>query len=579
MGTRLSTRLLTLGFGPYQRVPVAPQPTTPVRCGPMPTGDALHAHFDVTAVRATLLAYRDTVRRHEALLNRWNVYPEPDGDTGSNMAYTLSATVDAMEAAPKDLVATCAAIAHGSLMGARGSSGVILSQLLRGFVGSVANAAGVGGASAHDLGDALQAAFNAAYGAVPHPQEGTMLSVAREAAKAASLAVETGTFITPVELLRTARLAAREALVRTPQQLHTLAEAGVVDAGAAGFVLLFDAALFVLDGEPIQDLNDLTDVVVPPKPDRFRYEVTFMLDVADTAVNRFRHAWALWGDCMVVAGGDGLWSCHIHTNDIGAVMETALDIGGRPHHIRVTDLFDDMNRCDAFDTVEPERIPTCAVVALAQGNGVSALLTGLGTAFVVTGGQTISPSTSELIEAVELVVACTGAAQVVLMPNSISMIASALQVDAFVAATVSVVPTRNVVEALSALEAFDPHKHALDNVKSMSAAMSAVRTGEITCSASDTTSPAGAVRSGDWLGSASGQGIVTISPTLTTAVLALVEHMVGNDAKRLMVLAGDGAIGGVDNALRTWVSLNRPALTLDWHRGDQPLSPYVFGVT
>lgn len=545
----------------------------------MPTGDALHARFDVMAVRATLVAHRDSVRHCASVLNRWNVYPVPDGDTGSNMEHTLTATVEAMEAASLDLSATCAAMSRGSLMGARGSSGVILSQWLRGFVGSVANATVGEGISAHQLSDALQAGSTAAYGAVARPKEGTMLTVAREAAKAASLAVDSSTHITPVTLLRTVRVAAREALARTPQQLPALAEAGVVDAGAAGFVLFFDTALLVLDGVPVQDLDAGIDVDVLALPGRSRYEVIFMLDLADTAADRFQQAWSRVGDCMVVAGGNGVWTCHIHTNDIGAVIETALQAGGRPHNIRVTDLFDDTNQCDAYDAVAPERIPTCAVVAVAQGDGVAALLTGLGTAFVVAGGPTMSPSTSELIDAVDLVVACTGATQVVLLPNSITMIASALQVDAFVAAAVSVVPTRNVVEALSALEAFDPHQHAPDNVKAMSAAMSAVCTGEITCSVSDTTSPAGAVRVGDWLGSASGQGIVTIAPTLTTAVLALVQHMVGDDAKRLMVLAGDGAIAGVDDALRTWISLHRPALTVDWHRGDQPLSPYLFGVT
>jgi DAK2 domain fusion protein YloV len=553
----------------------------------MLTGDALYARFDVTAVRATLVAYRDTVRRHAGVLNRWNVYPVPDGDTGTNMARTLDATVEAMEAASGDLSATCAAISHGSLMGARGNSGVILSQLLRGFASTVASATGE--VSPRQLSDALQAAATAAYGAVVRPKEGTILTVAREAAQAAALAVDACAHITPVELLRTVRSAAREALARTPQQLPALAEAGVVDAGAAGFVLFFDAALFTLDGEPVVDLDDLTelDVAVDRVPfvetpgssvADLRYEVMFFLDLADTAAEQFKQAWARVGDSIVVVGGDGLWNCHIHTNDIGAAVEAALDVGGRPHQIRVTDLFDDTDHHDALLTELPEVIPTCAVVAVANGDGIAALLTGLGVACVVTGGQTMNPSTAELIDAVASVVASTGATQVVLLPNNTNIIPVALQVDAFVTATVSVVPTRSVIEALSALVVFDPHQPASNNAKGMSAAMSGVRTGEITCAVRDATTSAGAVRAGDWLGLASGEGIVTIAPTLTTAVLALAEHMVGDEAELVTVLVGDGAIGGVDDALRTWFARHRPNVTVDWHRGDQPLYPYLFGV-
>lgn len=558
----------------------------------MSHGDAEHPQLDATAVRATFVAFRDAVRRHTGLLNRWNVYPVPDGDTGTNMARTLDATVDAMETAGGDLAAICAAVSHGSLMGARGNSGVILSQLLRGLTGSMAGAAAVGHVSARHLGDALEAAASAAYGAVVRPKEGTILTVAREAAEAAAVAMRTNEHLTPLELLRIARAAAREALARTPEQLPALAEAGVVDAGAAGFVLFFDAALEALDGEPVADLADLSSVdaayaAAPPPgtsgraPDAvaaLRYEVMYFLDLPDTSCDAFKQAWAEVGDSIVVVGGDGIWNCHIHTDDIGAAIETALDLGGRPRQIRITDLLEELDHRDpvtATDTdAEP---PVCGVVAVANGDGVAALLAGLGVAHVVAGGQTMNPSTSELIEAVESVVATTGAREVVLLPNNGNIIPVALQVDAFVAVSVVVVPTRSVTEALSALVAFDPGRDAQVNARAMGDASSGVRTGEVTRAVRDASTQVGPVREGDWIGLLAGEGILVVAPDLGDAAVGLAERVVTDDCELVTVLVGEGAPPAVDDALRSWFARCRPDVAVDWHVGGQPLYPYLFG--
>ena len=538
-----------------------------------------------------MVAYRDAVRRHAGVLNRWNVYPVPDGDTGTNMARTLDATVEAMQAAEADLPATCAAIGHGSLMGARGNSGVILSQLLRGFAGALAGAAAAGEVSARQLSDALHAAATAAYGAVVRPKEGTILTVAREAAEAAAAAVNAADHVTPVELLRTVRAAAREALARTPQQLPALAEAGVVDAGAAGFVLFFDAALQALDGEPVADLDDLSALdtpyqSAPEQPSQpvgtsvadLRFEVMFFLDLPDHAADAFKQAWAAVGDSIAVVGGDGLWNCHIHTNHIGAAIEVALDAGGRPRNIRVTDLFDELVHVDpSFEVAPAETAPVSAVVAVANGPGVTALLTQLGVTQVVTGGQTMNPSTAELIEAVEAAARATGATDVVVLPNNGNIIPVALQVDAFVDVIVTVVPTRSVTEALSALVVFDPNAASLVNADAMSAAARGVRTGEVTCAVRDASTPAGTVSAGDWIGLASGEGIVVVAAGLRDAAVRLAEHVVTPECELVTVLAGDGATGEVDGALREWFAEHRPEVMVEWQVGGQPLYPYLFG--
>ena len=317
----------------------------------MPTLERPLERFSVAALRDTVTTFRDTMRLHQAAINRLNVYPVPDGDTGTNMARTLDAVVAEMDAAAGDLDPTCDAISHGSLMGARGNSGVILSQIMRGIAPTLK---GRGEATAGTVADALQAASDAAYQAVLKPIEGTILTVVRESADGAREAAAAGGSL--AEVLRAARDAGRVSLARTPDLLPVLADAGVVDAGGAGFLLLLDSALHVVDGEPLPE---------PPEDDgagdpfqavahrpvggdgeldvsEQRYEVMFLCDLADASIGSFKQRWGDIGDSIVVVGGDGTWNCHVHTNDIGAAIETVLDLDGRPYRIRVTDLFEEV---------------------------------------------------------------------------------------------------------------------------------------------------------------------------------------------------------------------------------------------
>ncbi|MFZ4812807.1 MAG: DAK2 domain-containing protein, partial [Ilumatobacteraceae bacterium] len=305
----------------------------------MPTLELLSAD----ALRQTVVTFRDTMREHAPGINRLNVYPVPDGDTGTNMARTLDAVVAELEQADRGIEPTCAAISHGSLMGARGNSGVILSQILRGMSATLK----VGEATGAKVAEALQAASAAAYQAVLKPIEGTILTVVRAAADGASEAAADGASLLGV--LRSARTAGRAALASTPDLLPVLKDAGVVDAGGAGFMLLLDAALYVVDGEPLPE-PEAFDGPTPEQLDAVarrhaahdgeldvseqRYEVMYFLDLDDVSIDAFKQGWGAIGDSIVVVGGDGLWNCHVHTNDIGAAIEVPLDLGGRPRQIR-----------------------------------------------------------------------------------------------------------------------------------------------------------------------------------------------------------------------------------------------------
>lgn len=564
-------------------------------------------HLSPDALRHTVITFRDAMKAHAPGINRLNVYPVPDGDTGTNMARTLDAVVAELEGADRGMETTCNAISHGSLMGARGNSGVILSQILRGLAGTMKE---VTEGSALKVAEALKAASAAAYQAVLKPIEGTILTVVRESADAAHESAQGGGSL--VVVLRAARAAGKSALDRTPDMLPVLKDAGVVDAGGAGFLLLLDAALHVVDGVPIPEPEEFegpNDEQLEAAAHRratdggvdvseLRYEVMYFLHLDDGKIQNFKEDWGQIGDSIVVVGGDGLFNCHVHTNDIGAAIEVAIDLGGRPKQIRVTDLFEEM----ADDHAKREAaiasghvasragagLPpvTCAVVAVSSGDGLSELFGQLGVQGVVTGGQTLNPSTAELLAAVEAV----NAQQVVVLPNNKNIIPVAEQLDALTSKTVVVVPTKSMPAALAALVLYDPEADAASNGEEMAEAAESVATGEVTRAVRATTTDAGAVSEGDWIGivrralagdagaEPGDDGIVAISGTLDGATVALLEEMVGPRAEIVTVVEGRDAGAGHTEVVRAWLLEHRPDVQVEVHRGGQPLYPYLFGV-
>ncbi|MEY4161930.1 MAG: hypothetical protein RI939_659 [Actinomycetota bacterium] len=548
-------------------------------------------------IRRTVVTFRDAMRAHAPGINRLNVYPVPDGDTGTNMARTLDAVVAELDTANEGMESTCKAISHGSLMGARGNSGVILSQILRGFVGTI-NDARESKVNATRVAEALKRASGAAYEAVLKPIEGTILTVVRESADAAAVAVSNGATLSAT--LRAARDAGRDALARTPEMLPVLKDAGVVDAGGAGFLLLLDSAIHVVDGEPMPEPDEsagpsaeqLEAVALRHHDDgttdvsELRYEVMFFLDLEDAKSADFKRAWGAIGDSIVVVGGDGLWNCHIHTNDIGAAIEAPIALGGRPRQIRVTDLFEEVAEEHAareatLGGAATHRPPasslppvTCAVVAVASGDGLAELFGQLGVHGVVSGGQTLNPSTAELIAAVEHM----NAGQVILLPNNKNIIPVAQQVDELSSKEVRVVPTTSMPEALAALVTYDPEASAETNARNMSAAAASMTTGEVTQAVRDTATDAGAVTTGDWIGIVRGDGIVAVAGSAVGASTQLLDHIIDDAGELLTIVTGADATPSETDQIVAWLGDNRPDVAVEVHRGGQPLYPYLFGI-
>lgn len=539
--------------------------------------------FGADALRHTVIVFRDTMLRHAEGINRLNVYPVPDGDTGTNMARTLDAVVAELENADIGLEPTCEAISHGSLMGARGNSGVILSQILRGLSATLRTA---GAAGAPKVAEALKAASNAAYEAVLKPIEGTILTVIRETADAAQRAASDGA--TLAAMLRVARTAGRDALANTPELLVVLKDAGVVDAGGAGFMLFMDSAIHVVDGEPLPEpevfdgpsAKQLESVIHsqvrqdPLDVSELRYEVMFLLDLVDDKAMAFKSSWGEIGDSIVVVGGDGLYNCHIHTNDIGAAVEAPLQLGGRPHRIRVTDLFEEV-AAHKHSTTPALPPVTCAVVAVCSGDGLAELFSQMGVHGVVTGGQTMNPSTSELLDAVEHM----NADQVVILPNNKNIIPVANQVNSLTSKDVRVVPTCSMPEALAALVFYDPEAPAAENVVNMSNAAQALVTGEVTQAVRDTKTDIGVVHNGDWIGLVRGDGVVSIGDTAVSAAKALLDHLITDRRRELLtVITGADATTHMAEELNEYLAKHHSHVEVEVHAGGQPLYPFLFGV-
>lgn len=554
--------------------------------------------LDAEALARAIGVYSVALRAHRDAINRLNVYPVPDGDTGTNMGLTVEAVLRELETsgagrpgaddlAAAGMEATCKAISHGSLMGARGNSGVILSQILRGLCEVIGGFDQVDPAT---FARALSAASDAARDAVMKPVEGTILTVVREAANGASAAADRGMSA----MLETTRQRAAEALERTPELLPVLMEAGVVDAGGAGLLLLFDALLNVVDGRPMPEIEVLSPADAPSTMfghsfdavsgehtmADLRYEVMFFLEAPDDTIPAFKDLWAGIGDSIVVVGGNGIWNCHIHTDDIGASIETALDCG-RPRRVRVTDLFEQVEeerwvREGVMQPAEPAHASepvTCAVVAVATGAGVSRIFYSLGVQKIVRGGQTMNPSTAQLLEASQ----AAPAEEVVILPNNKNIIPVAEQIDTQTTKTVRVVPTRGIAEGFASLLSYDPQASSADNAKAMAEAAEGVVSGEVTMAVRDSVCGLGPIEQGDWIGLCR-EGIKAVSSSLAEACVQLLDSLIRDDHELVTIIEGEGATPAATRGVELWLQERHPGLGPEIHHGGQPLYPYVFGI-
>jgi hypothetical protein len=374
-----------------------------------------------------------------------------------------------------------------------------------------------------------------------------------------------------------------------------LKTAGVVDSGGTGLVLLLDAFLAVTAGRPLPqapEISGAANLVDPAMEltghaggeggaDGLRYEVMYLLEAPDDLIPAFRQVWAGIGDSIVVVGGDGLWNCHIHTDDIGASIEAALE-AGRPRQIRVTDLFEEVEeerwvRNAAGTEAEgepPEEHVACSVVAVCTGEGIRRIFRSLGVHHVVSGGQSMNPSTADLLDAIE----ATRSDEVVILPNNKNIVPVAEQAARQASKPVRVIPTRGIQEGFAALLEYDPEGGADSNVALMSASAARVVAGEVTRAVRPSTCDAGPIAEGDYLG-LSRAGIEVVAADLASAAGGLLERLIDPEHHEMVtIIAGDGSSAADTRRITEWIGESHPDVLVEVHHGGQPLYPYLFSI-
>ncbi len=467
-----------------------------------------------------------------------NVYPVPDGDTGTNLYLTFEAARQSIvDAGPRSLAVALTVFARGALLGARGNSGVILSQLMR--AGADQLMRGDPRRPGAMLADTITLAADAAYEAVGQPVEGTILTVARAAADAAQAAVPRlpdQPFGQLGIIIRAAAAAAWEALERTPEQLLILKEAGVVDAGGRGLCVLLDAAVEAFTGQrpapPVRH-EVLPRTVVPGADlsvDGPGYEVMYLLDAGDRQILELRTRLALLGDSLVVVGGDGLWNVHVHVDDVGAAIEAGIQ-AGHPHRVRVTHFADQVGRRQRRGAgVGKER----GVVAFAAGPGLAGLFSEAGAVVIERNGARWS--TGEILAAIR----STEASEVIVLPNDPDSIAAA-EAAARMAREedirAAVIPTRAQVQGLAAVAVRQPGRSFDDDVVAMTTAASHTRHGAVTVAVRDAMTMAGPCQTGDTLGIVEGDFAI-VGGTLGSACIDVVERLLAGGGELVTLVTG-----------------------------------------
>ena len=554
--------------------------------------------LDAAAVRRWATGCVQTLDEQRDSINDINVYPVPDGDTGSNMVSTMRSALEALLRAPAESRSSAGdaltVLAKGALTGSRGNSGVILSQVLRGFAEPLRGRSTV---DADGLAAALDRGAELASAALANPVQGTMLSVAQAAGSAAVSAASGGHHDDLFAVAMAASVAGAEALARTPRQLAVLAEAGVVDAGGQGLLLVLDALVAVVcDGEdllvPRVRLAGARSHQVAPPPrqtpdaeslltareagsDDFAYEVMYLLDGADEpGALRLRERLTGLGDCVSVAGdGDGLWTVHVHCNDIGAAVEAGVE-AGRPHRITVARFADEPR-------VEAPRFTTDrALIVVTRGAGVAELVRAEGSdAFEVTGPDA---SAYELLAALT----ATGAAHVTVLPAELDLIEAADEAAIRAVAggqDVVVVPCASPVQALAALAVHDPRRRAGDDVVSMAEAAAATRRGELTVAEHDAITWIGPCRAGDVLGFADGEVVlIETGPAdpaaIVRATCGVVDRMLNAGGELVTLLLGAHAPDGLGDEVEDHLRGEHPEVDLATFAGAQTGTVVVIGV-
>ncbi|NOU76309.1 DAK2 domain-containing protein [Paenibacillus sp. LMG 31458] len=562
---------------------------------------------------AMVLAGADNLRRNVDKVNGLNVFPVPDGDTGTNMNLTLTAGCEELKKKPSSHIGKAAdALSKGLLMGARGNSGVILSQLFRGFAKHVHDLEHV---NVQQFAGALQQGVETAYKAVVKPVEGTILTVSKEAAKHATQ-YRRGSDL--LDLMQEVLGKAKEALARTPEQLAVLKQVGVVDAGGQGLVCVYEGFVAALSGGLVQVNDDYATMdttlggvsLVPgmnlakevhahlpaqahlaTEDIEFGYCTEFMLTIAPGKVKgfvfdegTFRDQLSKLGDSLLVVADDELVKVHIHAEYPGEVMNQAMNYGALSR-IKIENMRDQHSHIleDMTEGYEaPVSTTATAVtpskpygfVAVALGDGITDILSSVGVDVVLSGGQTMNPSTEDIVNAVNSIDADT----IYVLPNNSNIILAAQQAIELVDnKTLIVIPSKSIPQGLAAILAFQEKADAKTNTEAMSESLRRVKSGQVTYAVRDTNMDGIDIKQGHFIGIQDGR-IVSSQPSLLDACKKLLEEMIEESSEIVTILTGEDAVDAETEELEAFIQAAYPEIEIELHPGGQPLYAYLFSV-
>jgi hypothetical protein len=528
-----------------------------------------------------------------AEIDAMNVFPVPDGDTGTNVYLTMEAGCAGIDEAMEldsSMPSAAMGLARGSLLGARGNSGVILSQILRGTAEVLAAIPSERDIRGTDIAAMLERGAELAYSAVAKPVEGTILTVVRAAASAARAASAHSPTVSPAQAAGAASEGAAEALELTPSLLESLRIAGVVDAGGRALVVVLDALVDVLSGSRRSPASRRASPGHPPhvspakamspalgmspakamSPDNPAlsgpaFEVMYLLDADEPSVMLLRAALAAIGDSLVVSGAAPLWNVHVHVDDPGAAVEAGIE-AGRPHRIRITAL--------DKQALGGERPPR-ALVAVTHGAGTASLLHEAGVITVAALPNT-RPSTAELIAAVLE----SGAEEVILLPSDgdTRAVAGVAAAEARAAGVrVSVIPTKAIVQTLAAAAVHDPKSRFEDDVVAMTRAAGATRYAAVTVASREVLTTAGPCRVGDILGLVDGD-ISAVGGDVRGVSCDLLNAMLAAGGELVTLVFGSDVTPAFADGLTAWLAAEHPMVEVTGYDGGQPLWPVIIGV-
>lgn len=512
-------------------------------------------------------------------VNELNVFPVPDGDTGTNMGLTITSAVKGIgDNKTASKVAT--GIANGALMGARGNSGVILSQILRGFSQGIGDNEVV---TPKIMALSIQKGVDLAYRTVMKPVEGTILTVAKE------MGIRANEIVTDemnmVEFLSEVIKAGHVALENTPNQLPALKAAGVVDAGGQGLLFIFEGGLRALLGESLEmseeELNALTRPTFKIEADENKEKLTygycteFFIHAEKYDEEKIKNFLGKRGDSIVVVGGENLVKVHVHTDNPGVILDYVLRIGSL-HDIKI----DNMNDQHRESDLEPEATPktveytqNCAIVAVSAGSGLDELFLDLGVSVIVSGGQSMNPSAEDIIKAINE----APAGEVVVLPNNSNIIMAAEQSATLAEKKVVVLPTKYIPQGLSSMLGFDPDASAEENAEAMAENYAEVKSGQITYAVRDSSANGLDIKKDDILGLA-GKEIVAVSTDMKEVIFNTIEKMVTANDSIITLIYGEEVEAEAAEELATEIAEKYSNFDVEIQMGGQSVYYYLIGV-